>query len=156
MNIQTYAILRDKTESFPWTQFCSGDYSKRSVGKKKERINKLAKELFEREFFKLYPKETTEIILQHKQRTNNKINLEFSHLSWKTNAVNYALSFEEDLSNGGIVPRLSVQMQGSMKNMGNLPRTFYIDESQLNKFPDYKLTPESKDLLQKMVSYGEF
>ena len=87
--MDTYAKQMNKTADYPWTTFLSHDKDKydnpKHKGNKEERVNKLSRDRFEREFYKLYPKGMT--------LNTNKGYATFLGMGWRANYTNYVLAF---------------------------------------------------------------
>lgn len=141
LKTQTYADLMNKTENYPWDKFLSQDDDKENPRKKynkKQRINDLARERFESDFLKEFPKRKTMI----------KTNLgaaEFYGIKFNANYTSYDLLFT-------LVS--SVHGRGEYKNIWITKSGtdgYYI---LYNNDGAIKLEPESEPLVKKMLSYN--
>jgi hypothetical protein len=149
LNMQTYAKMRDNTDLFPYTIMNQRDDSPRSVGHKKQRVNKLAGERFEQEFNAKYA--GAQIFLEN-VKTGEKHPLTFSALRFINIGTAFELIFKYDK-----IPALWVQKQGH-KNK----RSYYISDWDLKRaaefigedVADLKLADESHALLLEMVDFG--
>jgi hypothetical protein len=134
LDMQSYASAMDNTESYPWTNFISGDYNNpKSLGNKKARVNTLARERFTTEFYKKYPV-GTEII------TTDGVYF-FDWFKFTTNYSSYYLTFKNNENN-----RITFSYSNSSEN------GIYIDG--LISDSEIKILPESIPLVQEMLKYN--
>jgi len=127
LELSTYAKSINKTSDYPWVKFL-GD--KLNVADKYGNINKLAKDLFSREFNKKY----NNISIK-----NGNTIFKFIDIKFNTNYTNYSLIFEND-SNETLVIKYD-------KANG-----YYVDKYE---FQD-NFDEESKTILKDMLQYNDF
>jgi hypothetical protein len=135
LNLGTYANAMDNTENYPTAGFmASGDAKKRA--NKMARVNGLANARFQEEFFKLYPKVETKIYFEDRQATYE---LKLYDIKFNTNYTNYDLIFKTESGHNVWI-----------KN------PYYIDKIDIEKISllPVEITPESKELVNKMFDYG--
>ena len=140
LDTNTYANLMDKTESFPWAQFMGPD-SKDKYTNPKHRWNKLARvngkarERFEAEFYKEFPKNSvsTKIL-------TNLGEFNFYGIKFNTNYTSYNLMFTQENKNTNWPKYLWIKPE---KN------GYYIEDSSI-KIAD----ANSDKLINQMLKYN--
>ena len=131
LNISTYANILNKTDDYPWKTFLG----QKELGNKQGKVNRLAMERFETEFYKQFkPKELS--------IETSKGKFIFIGIKFKTNYTSYDLHFiPENRPNGTI---LSIEGK---------PEKMYIDKLAYGNITidDRK----SQELIKAMLKYNQ-
>ena len=154
LDLNTYAGFMDNTESYPWAKNVSGNYSPHGTGSKKERVNNLARQRFEEEFYKKFPKDSTTITFVAPSKNKSVIYL-FHNLTWRTNYTSFDLFFSNEESSSHIFFIMEGSMSKHTRHAGILDRELIKIKEDLQSH-DVRLTEESQNLLNMMVNYGTF
>lgn len=140
LDTHTYAKVMNNTSDYPWSKFiASGNPDGEKRANKMGRVNNVARQLFEREFYKLYPPQQTTIIVYDSNNENNKKQLAFETIRWDSNWTNYKLFFES-----GVV----VYGGGSRE-----PYILDSDAWKLKFQGKVKIFPESLNVLKQMFAF---
>jgi hypothetical protein len=149
LDMNSYAKSRDNTDLYPYTIMNQKDDGTRSIGRKKERVNKLSGERFIQEFRKKYAE--AQLILVN-TKTGTKHVLTFNDLKFNNNGTSYSLVFNHENN-----PAIWVEKQGHKGK-----RSYYISDHDFKRVAEFigenpadlKIADESNALLLQMVDYG--